>query len=136
VYFIDANIFLEVMLNQKQSQDCIEFLKKLEKGKFNGMINDFLLYSICLTIIRETSDLNLVSKFLKVMNSYENLMIYHPSIPDLLRALSFMDEFQLDFDDSLVLSCMKILEIKKLVSFDRHFDKIPSIQRLKPPSLR
>jgi len=51
MYFIDANIFLEVMLEQKNSEKCIKFLKNLEIGKFQGYINDFLIFSICLTIM-------------------------------------------------------------------------------------
>jgi len=40
----------------------------LEKGKLQGYVNDFLLFSICLTIIHKTKALDLVEKFLKTIN--------------------------------------------------------------------
>ncbi|NHI94349.1 MAG: PIN domain-containing protein [Candidatus Lokiarchaeota archaeon] len=136
MYFIDANILLEVMLDQQNSVECIECLKNLEKGKFYGYINDFLLYSICLTIIYKTDDLDLVKKFLKIIKSFNNLVIYYPSISDLTQAISFMNTYKLDFDDSLVLSCMKSLKIKNIISFDKHFDNISQINRIEPSFLK
>ena len=136
MYFIDANVFLEVMLEQENSLSCIKLLKNLEKGKLLGYTNDFLLYSICLTIINKMNVLDLVEKFLKTINSYNNLVIYYPSISDLLQAISFMSIYKLDFDDSLVLSCMKSLKIKKIISFDKHFDTISQISRIEPSNLK
>jgi len=53
----------------------------------------------------------------------------------LLQAISFMRIYQLDFDDSVVLSYMKSLKIKKIVSFDKHFDTISQISRIEPSNL-
>jgi len=39
---------------------------------------------------------------------------------------------KLDFDDSLVVSCMQNNGIKKIVSLDKHFDKVKVIERIKP----
>jgi len=52
----------------------------------------------------------------------------------LLQAISFMRIYQLDFDDSVVLSCMKSLKIK-IVTFDKHFDTISQISRIEPSNL-
>jgi len=38
----------------------------------------------------------------------------------------------LDFDDALVISCMKANNIRDLISFDRHFDKVKGIRRIEP----
>ncbi|MHA1380371.1 MAG: type II toxin-antitoxin system VapC family toxin [Candidatus Helarchaeota archaeon] len=85
-------------------------------------------------MINKTNTLDLVEKFLKIINSYNNLVIYYPSISDLLQAISFMRIYQLDFDDSVVLSCMKSLKIK-IVTFDKHFDTISQISRIEPSNL-
>ena len=135
MYFIDANIILQVMLEREKSNDCGELLKQIEKGKIDGYINDFLLFSICLTIINRTNKMQKVKDFLKIISTYNHLFIYYASISDLLQAVNYIDDLKLDFDDSLVFACMKSLKIDKIISFDKHFDKIPSINRLEPSDL-
>lgn len=43
-----------------------------------------------------------------------------------------MRKYNIDFDDALVVSSMAEAKIKKLISFDKDFDKIKEIERLEP----
>lgn len=43
-----------------------------------------------------------------------------------------MKKYKLDFDDALVISCMKENNIKSLVTYDNHFIKIKEINLIKP----
>ena len=41
-----------------------------------------------------------------------------------------METEKLDFDDSLVVACMKNYGIGKLASLDRHFDKVKNVKKI------
>jgi predicted nucleic acid-binding protein len=46
-----------------------------------------------------------------------------------------MDMYDLDFDDALICQCMKERNLKVLISYDTHFDKIDFIDRITPDKL-
>ena len=50
---------------------------------------------------------------------------------DLNLAAGLMEDYKLDFDDGLVVACMKNNGITKIASLDKHFDKVKDIQRIK-----
>lgn len=128
--FIDANIFLEIFLGDVKSSQCKSFLSSLNEKKIKAVTTDFLIYS-CLIIIQN----NLKnSKFLKeailFFNSYE-LTVIRPSLEDMHLAVDTMDALKLDFDDSLVVACIKNYGIGELATLDKHFDKIKGFRRSK-----
>ena len=43
MYFIDANIFLELTLDQDKADDCEVFLKRVQNGGFKG--GDYRLFN-------------------------------------------------------------------------------------------
>mgnify|MGYP001603163420 CR=1 FL=1 len=49
---------------------------------------------------------------------------------DLYNAVQLAEKERLDFDDRLVVACMRNYGIKELASLDKHFDKIKSIKRI------
>ena len=64
-------------------------------------------------------------------NNIPNLRIIRLSFDDFYSTIEIMEENKLDFDDSLVVACMKNYGIKELASLDRHFDKVKGIERIK-----
>jgi predicted nucleic acid-binding protein len=131
MFFLDANILLEVMLSQKQADECVNFLQKLEKGPPICYLSDFLLYSMLLTILRYESP-KTAQKFLSIISSYKRLLIYRPTLLDLETTLTKMLQLNLDFDDALVVTIMQQTGTDMIVSFDHHFDSIPQITRMEP----
>jgi predicted nucleic acid-binding protein len=131
MFFLDANILLEVMLNQKQADECANFLQKLEKGPPICYLTDFLLYSMLLTILRYESP-GIAKKFLSIISSYERILIYRPTLLDLDTTLSTMPLLNLDFDDAMVVTIMQQTGLDTVVSFDHHFDSIAQINRMEP----
>ena len=69
--------------------------------------------------------------FLVFINSIK-INIIRPSLKELYKATEFMKKYKLDFDDSLVISCIKENNIKQLISYDKHFSKIKEISIIKP----
>jgi len=62
----------------------------------------------------------------------KNIEILHPSLEAISIAIDKMRKYNIDFDDALVVSSMAEAKIKKLISFDKDFDKIKEIERLEP----
>jgi len=131
MYFVDANIFLEVALGDKNSISCKELLNNIQTGKVKAVTSDFIIYT-CLLQIQHKSTLDNMKKAVRFFQLLEGLMIYRPMFDDLSEAMKIMCTYKLDFDDGLVVSCMESLKIKKLYSFDKHFNGVKSIKRLEP----
>ena len=132
--FIDGNIFLEIFLRDKKAEECAFFLKSLQGKNIAALTSDFIVYSSLLVIQSKIRDQKLMKmkNALRFFNSYSNLLIMRPSFDDIYDAIEFMESSKLDFYDSLVVVCMKKHDVSKLVSLDKHFDKIREIKRIKP----
>jgi len=130
LYFIDANIFLEIELEDARKEQCKKFFKRIVDDKEKAIISNFIMYSILLELAKKTT-IKKAKDFLIFLEAAE-IEIFTPSIEIILKALDKMKEYKLDFDDALVVSCMISNKIKKLVSFDKHFDKIKEIERIEP----
>jgi predicted nucleic acid-binding protein len=52
-----------------------------------------------------------------------------------VRALQFYDEKNIDFADALLAAYALSRDINQVYSFDKHFSRIPGVERLEPGSL-
>ena len=129
--FIDTNIFLEIFLDQENADNCEKILKSLHEKNNRPVTSDFVAYSCLVAIERNLKSAKSLRNAIIFFTSYSGLHILRPSLEDAYHATKFMEEYTLDFDDSLVVACMENNNIKKLASLDRHFDKVKSIERIK-----
>lgn len=127
--FIDANIFLEIELQDVKSEQCKSFLQKVATGEVRACTSDFIVYSCLLQLQHKLSDTRYVERFLLALNSLEGLRVVRPSLAEMAEAAKLMKKYSLDFDDGLVVACMKSRDIDVLVSFDKDFDRVPIVQR-------
>ncbi len=127
VVFLDANIFLEIALNDKKSEECKKLLDEVLRGKIKAYTSDFIVYSCLLQIQFKTKETKQMRNFILFINSIDNLTILRPSLFDMEKAVEYKEKWKLDFDDSLVISCMVNNGIKTLISLDSDFNKIPLI---------
>lgn len=125
--FVDANIFLEILLKDTKSEECKDYLKSME-GAFT---TDFVLYSCLLIVQKSLKNLQSMKDAVVFFNNLPNLKILRPSFDELHSAIGVIGSEKLDFDDSLVVACMRSYGIKKLASLDRHFDKVKGIERIR-----
>ncbi|RLE84578.1 MAG: VapC toxin family PIN domain ribonuclease, partial [Thermoprotei archaeon] len=63
MYLIDTNIFLEVMLSRKRSEECKRLLTMLREGKIKGITTDFTIYSIMI-LLEKFNRLSELKRFL------------------------------------------------------------------------
>lgn len=130
--FIDANIFLEIFLKDEKSEACKSFLKSLLEKNQWVVTSDFIIYSCLIQVQHYLKSIPFLKKTLLFFNNYPLLKIYRPSLADWDHAVELMGAYSLDFDDSLVVSCMHENKLTQLVSLDKHFDKIKEIKRIIP----
>lgn len=130
VVFIDANIFLEILLKDKKSEPCKSFLRLLESRGITAITSDFIIYTCFIQIERNLKGSKSIKEAILFFNSLGNLRVLRPVIDDFYMAAEIMDAYKLDFDDSLVVACMKTNGIAKLTSLDKHFDKVKGLQRI------
>ena len=133
-FFIDTNIFLELLFQDARWEECRGFLKKVETRELNASTSDFVVYSAVLEIAAKSkrkSEVK-VETFLESLASLAGLSLIRPTMKEMKDATEFMGNRKLDFDDSYVVSCMIANKMKSLVSFDRHFDKLNEVKRIEP----
>lgn len=135
MFFIDANIFLEIQLADKRKEECKNFLRMVNLGRLTALTSDFIVYSSILQIYNKFNSIDRMKKFILALSNIENLEIYAPNLEIILKTLDKMKQHNLDFDDALVVSCMLANKIKKLVSFDGDFDKVKEIERIEPKDI-
>jgi Predicted nucleic acid-binding protein, contains PIN domain len=134
MYLIDTNIFLEVMLAQARSEECEILLNKIKNEEIKAAITDFSIYSIMI-ILSNYNLINGLKTFLLSLSSYKGIKIYRSKISDLLKALEFVEKKKLDIDDAIQYSAAKSLNVKGIISFDKHFDNL-EIPRIEPNQLK
>ncbi len=127
--FIDANIFLEIFFDDAKAEECERLLKSLEISG-TTFTTDFLIYACLLAIENRFKDYKKLENALIFFRSYSNLRVLVPSFDELHYAIKITSAEKLDFDDSLVVACMKSNGITKLASLDKHFDKVRGIHRI------
>ncbi len=129
MYLIDTNIFLEAMLDRKYKDDCQALLRMIDNGDIRAYVTTYSIHSIE-TILDKIGDLKALKIFLGSIGEMKGLNIYNTDLRDEIAVIDEMD-VGLDFDDALQLYVTKKLNLE-IISFDRHFDGIEGLTRLRP----
>jgi len=135
MYLIDANIFLEVELGQKKGEYARKLLKRFDNGELTGYITDFHIDAIVIVMENYDKTGKEIAIFLSSLLKYRGLSIINISLSSKINSTELMDLYDLDFDDALICQCMKEKNLKKLISYDTHFDNMTFIERITPDKL-
>lgn len=76
-----------------------------------------------------------IQLFITSLIGFKHLHIYSLTLIDRIAATTHMKKLGLDFDDSTVYQAMKIMNVKEIISYDRHFDTIPDVKRILPKDI-
>jgi predicted nucleic acid-binding protein len=76
---------------------------------------------------RSWSDLR---RFFAGLLLYKGLRIHYLSLSDRVAVATSMREYGLDFDDALAYQAMKSHDVREIVSYDEHFDKLSVVKRV------
>ena len=134
-YLLDANVFLEVELEQEKADVCEKVLRKFHRGHIEGMLADFAIDTIVIVMENYGKKWSEIKTFLSSLLGYKGLYIHFSTLLDRIIATNYMKNFGLDFDDALALRAMKENGIVNIISYDKDFDTISDIKRILPESL-
>ena len=136
--FVDANIFLRYLLGDDPTKlaACLAFFQRVQAGEEEAttceaviaevvyVLSSRALFHLSPTDIRarlspvlQLPGLRLATK--RVYLRALDLRVIHP---------------RLDFEDAVCIAHMERLGINDLLSYDRDFDRIPTITRQEPPA--
>ena len=131
-YLIDTNIFLEVLLDQKEAPQCLTFLESVESGKVKAVVTSFALHSIAI-ILEKLKGIESYRHFLEIITNFEGLMTYSTTPHDEIEICTLSKQQNLSFDDAMHYYVAKTFGLK-LVSLDDDFDRTDII-RVVPPHI-
>jgi predicted nucleic acid-binding protein len=132
---VDANIFLEVGLDQEKADVCERVLRKFHLKELEGMLIDFAIDTIVIIMENYGKKWGEIRTFLSSLLGYKGLSVHFSSLLDRIVAINHMENYGLDFGDALALQAMKENRIDSIVSYDKDFDKIPYVKRIQPENL-
>jgi uncharacterized protein len=118
---LDANVILEVLLQQRHAGAAAELLKN--RAEHELYISDFVLHAVCLISLRHQA-IQVLTQFLNDAIASAALNVIEIPSEELLEVLDTVQLLGLDFDDAYQYVLAE-KEGLSLVSFDKDFDKTP-----------
>jgi len=119
MYLVDTNIFLEILLEQENTNESERFLKEVPAERLH--VSDFSLYSIGIILLR----LKKHDTFLEFVDDVfvrGGVTLLRLSLSDFEDVIEAARKFNLDFDDAYQYALAKKYSLK-IVSFDSDFDR-------------
>ena len=124
--FVDTSFF-KAFIDSKDDfhQQAIQVLQKL-KSKGSSLVTSNYILDETFTLIRVKCGLDLVKDFKKVLEEFETgLVIVRILVTDEKNAWEWflLDWSDLSFTDCVSFAIMKRLEINRVATFDKHFER-------------
>ncbi len=119
MYLLDTNIFLEILLDQKKSDECEILLRSVPVNKEKFYVSSFTLHTIEVKMTRESKE-DYLKNFLRSVDDLGIKRLDTP-ISEEIKILDCMDEQGLSFDDAVQYHICKKNDFE-IISYDEHFD--------------
>lgn len=131
--FLDTNILLRHLLadHPRQSPRATAFLARIERGDIKAHVSELVVFETVFTLQRhyrqaKTSIRDAVLPLLELPG------VLMPGKRRFREAFNLYVNLNLPFADAYHAVLMKRLKTTEVVTFDRHFDRIPGLRRLEP----
>ncbi|GAB3030415.1 type II toxin-antitoxin system VapC family toxin [Natronobiforma cellulositropha] len=129
---IDANVFLEVQLDQHRGAASSRFLERVAAGDIDATVTHFHVDAVAYILERRGDD-GAVETFLLSLLGYDGLSVVTQSVVEKAMACRLFERYDaLDFDDALAVQAALKLEEPTIVSYDTDFDDVPIVDRTIP----
>ncbi len=122
-----------MLLLRPRKEECERFLEMLRVGEKKGVVTDFSVHTILLTMSRLKLWKELMT-FLSALSAYNGLEIHTTSLADELKAVDLSMKTKLSIEDAIQYSTALGIKVNGIVSFDKHFDGL-EIPRIEPKDL-
>ena len=132
---LDANIILELLLDQDRADECAKLLTAIKDGDKEVIVTDLILDSILIVMESRGKSPSELATFLSSIAALKGLKLYWLSLTDRLQATEHMTKNRLDFEDATAYEVCHRLSLDGIVTFDKHFEGLPNLQRFEPQNL-
>ncbi|MGC8998206.1 MAG: type II toxin-antitoxin system VapC family toxin [Candidatus Bathyarchaeia archaeon] len=127
--YVDINVFVYWLGGHPTyGKTAYQWIKKIEeasKGKY--VTSSLTLYQIAVIMAGLTGgnlkDEELIDKVVDSITSLPSLIIAPLTLEDISKAVSLMEEYDLDYEDALHLAVAIRNRAKEIISNDQDFDK-------------
>ncbi|QGA80208.1 type II toxin-antitoxin system VapC family toxin [Candidatus Nanohalobium constans] len=131
MYLIDTNIFLELLLDQKNADECEKLLGKIFEGRISVAATEFTIHAVQGTL---ADNPDTIKRFLESVNSTINIQILETKMKEEVMISQYSKDSSLCFDDALQYSVAKRENIENIISYDTDFDNT-DLERVTPGEL-
>jgi len=134
--FIDTNIFIRYLVNDipDKAVACKELFLSAERGEVNLVTSESVIAEIVFVLSSSNAGYGLnkgeVADILRLVLSIRGLHV--PEREKLLIATELYVAHGIDFEDALTVVEMEKAGTREVYSYDKHFNRVPNIQRLEP----
>ena len=129
--FLDANVILRFILDDNPivSPKARSIFETINSGRVKVFISAMAAFEVVFTLERtySLSKSIIAQKFLSILK-LENVRSDKPNV--LEQALGFYEEKNVSFADAYQTALVLKKKVKKIYSFDSHFDRFPHISRI------
>jgi predicted nucleic acid-binding protein len=133
IAFLDTNIFLRHLLadHPQQSPAATAYLARIEHGEVQARTADTVIFEAVFTLEKfYRQPKSRIRDALLPLIELSGLIL--PGKRRYRRAFDLYADRNLPFADAYHAALMESLDISQIVTFDRHFERIPGIERLDP----
>ena len=133
--FLDTNIFLRHLLGDEpqQSPRATAYFEAIDEGRAQAHISDIVIFEVVFTLERgyRRSKAEIQAAVLPILE-----------LPGILlpRKRKFREVFRLyveqniSFADAYHVVMMQSLNLRQIISFDRDFNRVATVERMEPDS--
>ena len=133
--FLDTNIFLRHLLGDHpaQSPRATAYIHGIEQGRRRARISDIVIFEVVFTLERGYRRSKAEIQF-AVLPLIELPGIVLAGKRKFREVFRLYVEQNISFADAYHVVLMKSLHLRRIVSFDRDFNRIPTVERVEPDS--
>jgi predicted nucleic acid-binding protein len=133
--FIDANIFIRHLTRDdpEKAQACFDLFRQAERNEINLTTSEAVIVEVVYVLSsKQLYDLprERIRELLCPLLSLPGLKLAPRRM--YLRALDLYATYAIDFEDALLVAQMERRKVAEVYSYDRDFDRVDGITRLKP----
>ena len=134
-HFLDTNIFLRHLLGDEpvQSPRATAYFRALQEGRRRARISDIVIFAVVFTLERgyRRSKTEIQAAVLPLLELPGVVLSGKRKFREIFRLYV---EHNISFADAYHVVMMRKLNLSEIVSFDRDFDRIPTVTRVEPGS--
>jgi len=133
--FLDANVLIRLLTRDdpEKAQRCFDLLKRAERGELELVTSEYVIAEV-VYVLSSPRLYHLPPKrirdLLLPILSLRGLKLLSRQV--YRQALDIYAQYNVDFGDALTVAHMRKWEIRTILSYDRHFDRIEDVERQEP----